>query len=88
MIKYVFFLFVEFWLTWVKGFWFANFTVGAGENLILLIDSGSTDVYLNPGIYTPSSTSQNLNENFTITFETTNPDGSGTETVCLFPHTR
>jgi predicted aspartyl protease len=77
----------EFWPPYValanagKGFWFANFTVGSGKNLVLLIDSGSTDVYLNPGVYTPSSTSKDLHQNFTITFETTNPDGSGTETV-------
>jgi cathepsin D len=51
---------------------------------VLLIDTGSTDVYLNPGLYTPSSTSQDLNKPFTITFETTNPDGSGTETVSTF----
>ncbi|TAQ83813.1 hypothetical protein B7494_g7863 [Chlorociboria aeruginascens] len=64
-----------------QGFWFANFTVGAAEELILLIDTGSSDVYLNPGVYEPSVNSVPEDENFTITFATTNPDGSGTATI-------
>lgn len=47
----------------------------------MLIDTGSTDVYLNPGVYDPSENSVDTGTNFTITFATTNPDGSGTETV-------
>jgi pepsin A len=47
----------------------------------MLIDTGSTDVYLNPGVYKPSKNSVDTHTNFTITFATTNPDGSGTETV-------
>jgi cathepsin D len=66
-----------------KGFWFTNFTVGAAKELILLIDTGSCDVYLNPGFYEPSEHSINENDNFTITFATTNPDGSGSLTVCM-----
>jgi cathepsin D len=64
-----------------QNFWFANFTVGTKSDLSLLIDTGSTDVYLNPGDYSPSNYSIDLHENFTITFATTNPDGTGTETV-------
>jgi pepsin A len=68
-------------LIFIENFWFANFTVGAKDDLVMLIDTGSTDVYLNPGVYVPSKSSTNLHDNFTITFATTNPDGSGTETV-------
>lgn len=49
--------------------------------MVLLIDTGSTDVYLNPGVYEPGKNSKNLNDNFTVTFATINSDGSGTETV-------
>lgn len=65
-----------------QGFWFTNFTVGASKDLVLLIDTGSCDVYLNPGIYEPGKNSVNEHDDFTITFATTNPDGSGSETVC------
>ncbi|KAL9049016.1 MAG: hypothetical protein Q9162_007429 [Coniocarpon cinnabarinum] len=64
-----------------QSFWFANFTVGASPSLSLLIDTGSADVYLNPAIYAPSPNSKNLRKPFSITFSTTNSDGSGTETV-------
>ena len=70
-------------LTFGQGFWFTNFTVGASNELVLLIDTGSCDVYLNPGFYEPSKNSVNEHNNFTITFATTNPDGSGSLTVCL-----
>jgi cathepsin D len=48
-----------------------------------LIDIGSADVFLNPGLYTTSPVSENLNKTFNITFGTTNTDGSGTETVSI-----
>jgi cathepsin D len=38
-------------------------------------------VFLNPGLYTPSPASENLNKTFNVTFGTTNTNGSGTETV-------
>ncbi|OAA39507.1 aspartyl protease [Beauveria brongniartii RCEF 3172] len=60
-----------------QGFWFSHFTVGASENLELLIDTGSSDAMLNPGIYKPSSTSKDLKRRFSISYATTNPDGSG-----------
>ncbi|KAG0646502.1 hypothetical protein D0Z07_7451 [Hyphodiscus hymeniophilus] len=44
---------LEFMLITIQDFWFANWTVGAADDLLLLIDTGSTDVYLNPGIYVP-----------------------------------
>lgn len=62
-------------------FWFANFTVGASPSLSLLIDTGSADVYLNPGVYRPGSTAEDTGTPFSITFATTNSDGSGTETL-------
>lgn len=64
-----------------QGFWFANFTVGASPSLEILIDSGSSDAIMNPGVYKPSANSQNLNKTFQVSYATTNPDGSGTETA-------
>ena len=64
-----------------QSFWFANFSIGASPSLEILIDTGSSDVYLNPGVYKAGPNSKNLNRDFSITFATTNSDGSGTETV-------
>jgi len=61
-----------------QGFWFSNFTIGDSPNLEILIDTGSTDALLNPGIYKPGPNSINTNTTFNLTFLTTNPDGSGT----------
>ncbi|OAR00720.1 hypothetical protein LLEC1_00221 [Akanthomyces lecanii] len=60
-----------------QGFWFSHFTVGASKDLEILIDTGSSDAIMNPGIYEPSSNSQNQNRRFKIAYSTTNPDGSG-----------
>ncbi|KAM3512508.1 hypothetical protein MY11210_003851 [Beauveria gryllotalpidicola] len=60
-----------------QGFWFSHFTVGASKDLELLIDTGSSDAMLNPGVYEPSSTSKDLKRRFRISYATTNPDGSG-----------
>lgn len=65
----------------LQGFWFANFTIGASPNLELLIDTGSGDLILNPGVYKPSSKSKNQNAPFSVSYATTNPDGSGSETA-------
>ncbi|KAE9373114.1 acid protease [Stipitochalara longipes BDJ] len=64
-----------------EGWWFANFTIGATSGLEILVDTGSSDVLLNPGKYKPSPASQTMNSNFTIEFGSTNPDGSGFENV-------
>lgn len=47
----------------------------------ILIDTGSADAILNPGIYEPSSGSFDTGKPFRISYATTNPDGSGTLTV-------
>jgi len=60
--------------------------VGAAKELLILIDTGSCDLYLNPGFYEPSKNSVDEHDNFTITFATTNPDGSGSLTVCILSH--
>ncbi|EFY85058.1 aspartic protease precursor [Metarhizium acridum CQMa 102] len=64
-----------------QGFWFSHFTVGASSDLEILIDTGSSDAILNPGIYKPSPGSVNANRRFRISYATTNPDGSGTLTA-------
>ncbi|KJK77307.1 hypothetical protein H634G_07046 [Metarhizium anisopliae BRIP 53293] len=63
------------------GFWFSHFTVGASPDLEILIDTGSSDAILNPGVYKPSPGSVNANRRFRISYATTNPDGSGTLTA-------
>ena len=60
-----------------QGFWFSHFTVGASPDLQILIDTGSSDAILNPGVYKPSSGSTDTHRPFHISYATTNPDGSG-----------
>ncbi len=55
-------------------------------NLSLLIDTGSGDVVLNPGIYVPGKTSQNLNLTFENTYGTTSSNGTGNGIVRLSIH--
>ncbi|KAL7939310.1 aspartic peptidase domain-containing protein [Trichoderma chlorosporum] len=61
-----------------QGFWFSNFTIGGSPNLEILIDTGSSDAILNPGVYKPGTNSVNTKKSFSISYATTNPDGSGT----------
>ncbi|KFY74230.1 hypothetical protein V499_05728 [Pseudogymnoascus sp. VKM F-103] len=63
------------------GFWYADFTVGGASNLSLLIDTGSGDIVVNPGIYIPGKTSENLNITFENTYGTTSKDGTGSATI-------
>ncbi|KAJ3473649.1 hypothetical protein NLG97_g10201 [Lecanicillium saksenae] len=60
-----------------QGFWFSHFTVGASKDLEILIDTGSSDAIMNPGIYQGSSSSKDTGRGFHIAYATTNPDGSG-----------
>ncbi|KAJ5900153.1 acid protease [Penicillium taxi] len=62
-------------------FWFGSFNVGNSRNLTLLIDTGSSDVIINPGYYRRGSASVNIHKNFTNTYGSTESDGSGTGTV-------
>ncbi|PYI09853.1 acid protease [Aspergillus sclerotiicarbonarius CBS 121057] len=64
-----------------NGFWFGSFDVGNSKNLHMLIDTGSSDVIVNPGFYVPGSTSKTLNLTFDNAYGTTESDGSGTGTV-------
>ena len=64
-----------------QRFWFGNFDIGDSENLTLLIDTGSSDVIMNSGMYKPGPRAANIHKNFTITYGTTESDGSGTGTV-------
>ena len=52
------------------GRWFGSFAVGDSKSLELLIDTGSSDMVLNPNRYAPSPApgSQDLHTNFTKTY--------------------
>lgn len=60
-----------------QGFWFGHFSVGASPDLSILIDSGSSDAIINPGVYKPSKQAVDTRKTFRISYATTNPDGSG-----------
>ncbi|ATY59898.1 aspartyl protease [Cordyceps militaris] len=60
-----------------QGFWFSHFSVGASRNLEMLINTGSSDAILNPGVYDPSSASRDQKRDFHISYATAKPDGSG-----------
>ncbi|KAM3074119.1 hypothetical protein ACMFMG_003059 [Clarireedia jacksonii] len=59
------------------GFWFTNITVGFSTPANLLVDTGSADLVLNPGLYKPSIQSVNLNSTFEVTYGTTTGGGAG-----------
>ncbi|PMD39253.1 acid protease [Hyaloscypha variabilis F] len=61
-----------------SGFWFGNFSIGGAPNLNLLIDTGSGDIILNPGLYVPSKASKNLSLPFENSYGTTSSNGTGT----------
>jgi pepsin A len=64
-------------VVFAEGFWFGNLTAGDAADLSLLIDTGSSDVYVNPDLYKPSSESHTLNQTVSMSFITTKPDGCG-----------
>ncbi|KAF4635739.1 hypothetical protein G7Y89_g2357 [Cudoniella acicularis] len=66
-----------------QRFWFANFSVGNASNLSLLVDTGSSDLLLNVGKYTPSTSSQDLGHEFNLSFSTSNSDGTGSESMTV-----
>jgi hypothetical protein len=51
------------------------------KNLTLLIDTGSLDIIVNPGLYKRGAQSVDIHSTFTNTYGTTESDGSGTGTV-------
>ncbi|PQE24537.1 aspartyl protease protein [Rutstroemia sp. NJR-2017a WRK4] len=59
------------------GFWFTNITIGSSAPANLLVDTGSADLVLNPGLYKASSQSKNLNSTFAVTYGTTTGGGAG-----------
>ena len=54
----------------------------------LLIDTGSSDAAVNPGLYKPTPASQNLHKNGSLRYSTTQENGCGTADVSLayIPH--
>jgi hypothetical protein len=69
---------------WGQGFWFGQFKIGEGTNYTMLVDTGSGDLILNPGVYVPGSSSKSLNTTFANHYGTTNADGSGTGEVSFY----
>ncbi|KAL3422802.1 Gastricsin [Phlyctema vagabunda] len=65
----------------VNNFWFAKCNVGLASNLTLLIDTGSGDVVLNPGVNISSPESINTNVTFSNGYGTTKNDGTGTSII-------
>ena len=63
------------------GFWYGAFDVGQSKNLSLLIDTGSNDVSVNPGLYKPSGQSKNLNQTGHLRYSTTQENGCGVADV-------
>ncbi|KAF2860896.1 acid protease [Piedraia hortae CBS 480.64] len=60
-----------------SGFWFGSFDVGNAKNLSLLIDTGSSDVAVNPGLYKPGSESSDLQHAGDLGYATVNVNGCG-----------
>ncbi|TID02439.1 Lysosomal aspartic protease [Colletotrichum higginsianum] len=63
--------------TFDGGFWFGSFDVGLSKNLSLLIDTGSSDLAVNPDRYKGSSTSVNLQRQGTLGYGTVFENGCG-----------
>lgn len=63
------------------GFWYGTFDVGESKNLSLLIDTASQDVAVNPTRYKPTPESQNLHENGSLVYDTTQVNGCGTANI-------
>ncbi|KAK5110053.1 hypothetical protein LTR62_006297 [Meristemomyces frigidus] len=63
------------------GFWYGSFDVGRSKNLSLLIDSGSSDVSINPDLYQPSHASVDLEITGTLGYSTVLENGCGVANV-------
>lgn len=59
------------------GFWYGTFSIGESKDLSLLIDTGSNDVAVNPGLYKPSSQSENLHQKGELQYATAQSNGCG-----------
>ncbi|OLN85417.1 Gastricsin [Colletotrichum chlorophyti] len=68
-------------LTLDKGFWYGSFDVGLSTNLSLLIDTGSSDLAVNPDRYKPSSASVNLHQEGLLQYITVFENGCGSANI-------
>jgi hypothetical protein len=59
------------------GFWYGTYCIGDAAELSLLIDTGSDDVLVNPGVYKPSADSLNLHQKGDIAYATAQANGCG-----------
>lgn len=69
------------------GFWYGVFNVGEAHNLSLLIDTGSPDVAVNPGLYKPSRASRNLSEAGSLEYGTVEENGCGAANISYQAYT-
>lgn len=65
----------------IGGFWYGSFDIGDSKNVSLLIDTGSSDVFLNPGLYSPSTDSKNLHKINVANYITAQTNGCGNATI-------
>ncbi|KAK0874054.1 hypothetical protein LTS02_000435 [Friedmanniomyces endolithicus] len=63
------------------GFWYGSFNAGATRNLSLLIDTGSSDVSIDPDLYKPSPSSLDLHQDGVLGYSTVEEDGCGTANI-------
>ncbi|KAJ5900940.1 acid protease [Penicillium subrubescens] len=66
-------------LSEANNVWFGSFDVGNSKNLTLLIDTGSSDVIVSPGLYKGGPHSVDTSSTFANTYGTTESDGSEPE---------
>ncbi|KAK2608811.1 hypothetical protein QQS21_002668 [Conoideocrella luteorostrata] len=60
-----------------NGVWYSNFTVGASENLELVISTGHSNLITFPGRYKPTDPSKRTGWGLTDLYGAGSPDGSG-----------
>ncbi|TQN71643.1 Pepsin A, partial [Colletotrichum shisoi] len=68
-------------LTLDKGFWFGSFDVGLSRNLSLVIDTGSSDLAVNPDRYKSSSASVDLQQQGVLKYGTVFENGCGVAVI-------
>ena len=59
------------------AFWYGNFGLGESRNLSFLVDTGSFEVGIDPGLYEPTSSSKNLHISGTNIYGTVLANGCG-----------
>jgi pepsin A len=61
----------------IRHWWFGNFDVGDTKNLSLQIDTASSSLAINPGLYRPSTKSKSLHHTGILSYGTWQKNGCG-----------